>query len=669
MSRKILFMFIALMAAFLLPAGSARAADWIESADVSWYEANSADVTFTINTPEELAGLAKLVNDGTQTFLNKTVKLGKDIDLGGKVWTGIGITGKTFKGLFDGQGYTVGGLGAIKCGAPGGEYIGFFGILNGGLTLNIRNLNVTGNVSVAPETIAGRDYLGYRVGGIAGWAQGAAATSSIENCSFKGSVKGYGDGYVGAIAGYGAMVLRNCSAEAYITTDNSGNDKNTTVTCLGGLCGNANQPIENCFFSGSIKNAEAVGPVSAGGIAGTTGTGAALTNCAVSCDIDVIGGQHPTVNINRAGYMNNAGGIAGVVQWQAIVGCSAQGSIKIRSAAAGDAFVNAGGIAGVKDNSQDLDFEHCSSVMKTDSSGHAGSLVGFIPEPTNIKMYQCEWLAGEGFPSDCYAADVDIPENRLKLSVTKVTDAAELTPVALISAPTVRILENQSYTQKAISFPSAAGKTDGLAWSWGTADSTVASIVSSVRESALVRGVKAGATYILASTNGFLGENSWTAKTYAAVTKVMLTSLALDAESVTLTGAGDSKIITASLLPAEEVSYPVLRWDLKVTSGDAAAVDDIELTHVGSSRQLKATLLKYVPGAQYLLSAYTVDGSELSADVVVNTAEEKAPDGGSHSSGGCNGGGYGWLSLFMVLPFAASVLKKRSAINGGKNHE
>ena len=464
------------------------------------------------------------------------------------------------------------------------------------------------------------------------------------------------------------MVLRNCSAEAYITTDNSGNDKNTTVTCLGGLCGNAAQPIENCFFSGSIKNAEAVGPVSAGGIAGTTGTGAALTNCAVSCDIDVIGGQYPTVNINSAKYMNNAGGIAGVVQWQAIVGCSAQGSIKIRSSAAGDAFVNAGGIAGVKDNSQDLDFEHCSSVMKTDSSGHAGSLVGFIPEPTNIKMYQCEWLAGEGFPSDCYAADVDIPEDRLKLSVTKVTDAAELTPVALISAPTVRILENKSYTQKALSFPSAAGKTNGLAWSWGTADSAVASIVSSVRESALVRGVKAGTTDILASANGFLGENSWTAKTYAAVTKVMLTSLALDAESVTLADTGDSKVITASLLPEEEVSYPVLRWDLKVTSGDAAAVDDIELTHVGSSKQLKATLLKYVPGAQYLLSAYTVDGSELSADVIINAAEEKAPNGGSHSSGGCNGGAWGWLSLFVAVPLAA-VLKKRITLNGGNNHE
>ena len=148
----------------------------------------------------------------------------------------------------------------------------------------------------------------------------------------------------------------------------------------------------------------------------------------------------------------------------------------------------------------------------------------------------------------------------------------------------------------------------------------------------------------------------------------MLTSLALDAESVTLADAGDSKVITASLLPEEEVSYPVLRWDLKVTSGDAAAVDDIELTHVGSSKQLKATLLKYVPGAQYLLSAYTVDGSELSADVIINAAKEKAPNGGSHSSGGCNGGAWGWLSLFVAVPLAA-VLKKRITLNGGNNHE
>ena len=60
MRKRKIMTCLALLATLLLSTGSARAADWIESADVSWYEANSADITFTINTAEELAGLAKL---------------------------------------------------------------------------------------------------------------------------------------------------------------------------------------------------------------------------------------------------------------------------------------------------------------------------------------------------------------------------------------------------------------------------------------------------------------------------------------------------------------------------------------------------------------------------------------------------------------------------------
>ena len=47
--------------------------------DTSWYTSNTSASTFTIADAADLAGFAKLVNDGTTTFEGKTVKLSKDI--------------------------------------------------------------------------------------------------------------------------------------------------------------------------------------------------------------------------------------------------------------------------------------------------------------------------------------------------------------------------------------------------------------------------------------------------------------------------------------------------------------------------------------------------------------------------------------------------------------
>ena len=76
----------------------------------------SADA-FTLSTAAELAGLAKLVNEG-KDFAGKAVTLGIDIDLGGHEWTPIGIgvrngntvSGPAFSGTFNGSGKTVSNL-------------------------------------------------------------------------------------------------------------------------------------------------------------------------------------------------------------------------------------------------------------------------------------------------------------------------------------------------------------------------------------------------------------------------------------------------------------------------------------------------------------------------------------------------------------------------------
>ena len=52
---------------------------WDGSADISWYKPDAQK--FTLMTAEELAGVAKLVNEGTSDFKGKTIALGADIFL------------------------------------------------------------------------------------------------------------------------------------------------------------------------------------------------------------------------------------------------------------------------------------------------------------------------------------------------------------------------------------------------------------------------------------------------------------------------------------------------------------------------------------------------------------------------------------------------------------
>ena len=53
--------------------------NWIDDANTSWYNKN--ETTFEISTAEDLAGLAKLVNDETDDFSGKTITLTQPIDL------------------------------------------------------------------------------------------------------------------------------------------------------------------------------------------------------------------------------------------------------------------------------------------------------------------------------------------------------------------------------------------------------------------------------------------------------------------------------------------------------------------------------------------------------------------------------------------------------------
>lgn len=66
----------------------------------------AVDNVYTISTPAQLAGIAKIVNGGNN-LSGMTVKLASDIDLGGLNWTPIGDKDTPFQGNFDGANFTV----------------------------------------------------------------------------------------------------------------------------------------------------------------------------------------------------------------------------------------------------------------------------------------------------------------------------------------------------------------------------------------------------------------------------------------------------------------------------------------------------------------------------------------------------------------------------------
>jgi len=72
---------------------------------ISWYDKNQ--VEFDISTPQELAGLAYLVNNNFADFSGKKIHIKSDIDLSGKDWIPIGLGSIVFQGSVEGNNHTI----------------------------------------------------------------------------------------------------------------------------------------------------------------------------------------------------------------------------------------------------------------------------------------------------------------------------------------------------------------------------------------------------------------------------------------------------------------------------------------------------------------------------------------------------------------------------------
>ncbi|MFC3801706.1 S-layer homology domain-containing protein [Cohnella sp. GCM10012308] len=233
------------------PKAMADPQTWDSVAQTNWY--NPIYSTFNINTPEMLAGVAKLVSedpDGkVNGFKDKILEVAGDMDLSSYEWLPIGNKEHPFKGTMiaqNGARFTISGMkipdnlsyrgliGYMEAGTLGGftfadngrisvadsAYEVYAGSAVGKMTGSSLVYNITNNIEISVTDATYNVYAG----GIVGMGEG-----TIANVVNTKTVTTNGTSYAGGIAGYGgAHGLRIKQAE---------NQKDITVNGKGGKVG------------------------------------------------------------------------------------------------------------------------------------------------------------------------------------------------------------------------------------------------------------------------------------------------------------------------------------------------------------------------------------------------------------------------------------------------
>ena len=344
----VLAMMLSTVSLCIIPAAAEGASDtWDGTADTTWY--NDTDTTFTLTTAEQLAGLASIVNAGTDTFAGKTVALGADLILNkgtvtdgawtpaegdnSKQWTPIGTETAPFSGTFDGKGHTISGLyyhGSLI-------YAGLFGVIENAI---LSNINV-GIGYLRSSGSSGTKLLVYSMGTVVAYA----TSSTVQNCINYANLD-YRPGqteycYAGGMIGYvrGASSVIDCVNRGDVYAENwrTGGGSGMYV---GGIVGGFAAPT---LSDGTVPTA-------------------LMTGC--------INYAKLTGNINNGNPYGNFGGIAGTAMNVKIAYCINYGEIKVDSTRK----LNAGGIIGATQGG--LDMSYCFNYGELSACHSAGGIIG-----------------------------------------------------------------------------------------------------------------------------------------------------------------------------------------------------------------------------------------------------------------------------------------------------
>ena len=253
----------------------------------------TANNPYKIFTATQLKKFATAVNDGSEKSAH--AKLMNNIDLNpgmtydddGQLsnpadlttWGPIGTSSSnSYRGTFDGNGHKIENL-YINTTDSGAKNQGLFGYVgSGGI---VQNLSVSGSVNG-----------GWYVGGVVGYNNGGTVTGCIFSGS--GSVSGVtGSDYVGGVVGQNDGTVENC----YNTGSVKGPDS-VSGSYVGGVVGDNSGTVENCYNTGSVTVTGSNGRV--GGVVGNNE--ASVTNCY----------NTGSVSGPDSGFFNAVGGVVGL---------------------------------------------------------------------------------------------------------------------------------------------------------------------------------------------------------------------------------------------------------------------------------------------------------------------------------------------------------------------
>jgi len=258
--------------------------------DRAWFDnfpnRGTATNPFLIGTPQELAGLARLVNgvgntnsttapsgvNAPRLFLNQHIRITANIDLtypDNRVWIAIGGNGaaRGFRGTLDGNFHTITLPSNIRSAVnqtSGDRGWGLFGHI--GANSTIRNITVAGDVTTL--SVPSGTMSNMRVGGITGIATGNARVEHAES-QVNFNITQSTDFRFGGIVG--VMVGANVTLTHLV---NSGNITlgNASGTYLGGIFG-LSWDTGTSFF---VTNAHNSGNITVGQVLTVGGIGGAV---------------------------------------------------------------------------------------------------------------------------------------------------------------------------------------------------------------------------------------------------------------------------------------------------------------------------------------------------------------------------------------------------------